>query len=377
MTETQRKRKKKPRILVVDDEEQNLTIFRGTFRREFTVLTASSAQDAIDLLEKDEPVPVIVTDQRMPQMTGVDLLAVVRERWPDTIRMVLTAYTDVDDIIDAINRGNVYKFIYKPWEKEDLLQTILNALETYELRRKNEALTDELLKQERLATVGRLVSGLTHEIGNQLTATTLSSLLLKKYAEDEFLSEKLAIIRNSFMMIHGMVREIRDFTRAQNRDLELTEGMLSATVRETLSLLTYDRDVARCQIETDLDDELGAMVHKDKIQQVLINLIKNAAQAIPSDRQGNIRVELHRVGTSATLRIRDNGDGISEENREKIWEPFFTTKQDSGTGLGLDICKQIVQAHGGTIGCESESGTGTTFEIAVPATVDEHDDDES
>lgn len=136
----------KPRVLIVDDEEQNLTIFRGTFRRELKVFTASSAQAGLELLEKEsDPIPVVITDQKMPEMQGVDFLVKVREKWPESVRMVLTAYTDVDAIIDAINRGNVYKFIYKPWEKEDLLLTILNAHETYMLRQKNQALTDELL----------------------------------------------------------------------------------------------------------------------------------------------------------------------------------------------------------------------------------------
>jgi len=370
-------RKPKPRVLIVDDEEQNLTIFRGTFRRELKVFTANSAQDALALLEREtEPIPVIISDQRMPLMTGVEFLVKVREQWPESIRMVLTAYTDVDAIIDAINLGNVYKFIYKPWDRDELLQTILHAAETYELRRRNQKLTEELLRQERLATVGRLVSGLAHEIGNQLTAETLSNILLKRYGHDEFLSEKIKVIRNSFTMIHNMVKEIRDFTRQNNRNLELSEKRLAETVQDTIGLLLYDRDVRRCAVETTLDDEVGAMVHTDKIQQVLINLIKNAAQSIPSGRAGKIHIEVTKTGEEALLRVTDNGEGVPEELRHRIWEPFFTTKKEVGTGLGLDICRQIVEAHGGKIRLDSTPGRGSTFEVAVPAAGPSEDGDQ-
>lgn len=362
------KKRKKPRVLVVDDEEQNLVIFKTSFRRELKVSTASSAKAAIELIEsQDEPFPVIVTDQKMPEMTGVDLLVRVRERWPDSIRMVLTAYTDVDSIIDAINRGNVYKFIYKPWDREELLRTILNAVETFELRQRNKALTEELLRAERLATVGRIVSGLAHEIGNQLCTSAISEAILKRYQDDSFLATQIGIIRNSLNMIHQMVSEIRDFSQSKNQDLSLQPSRLGGIVREALGLLQYDETVKKCEIEAEIDDLVEARVHQGKIQQVVINLLKNAAQAIPADRSGKIGVEVRQFESSVILRISDNGQGIPNKIREEIWEPFFTTKEETGTGLGLDICKQIIEAHGGSIVCESEEGVGTSFEVTIPA----------
>lgn len=134
------------RILYVDDEEQNLISFKATFRREYKVFTANSAQEGLSLLEK-QPVELIITDQRMPEMTGVQFLGEVRSLLPDTIRMVLTGYSDSDAIVDAINNGRVFRYITKPWDESELRQTIENARELFKLRIKNKTLIRELQQQ--------------------------------------------------------------------------------------------------------------------------------------------------------------------------------------------------------------------------------------
>lgn len=131
------------RILYVDDEEQNLISFKATFRREYKVFTANSAQNGLEILEK-EPVDLIITDQRMPEMTGVQFLEEVLSRYPDTIRMVLTGYSDTESIVDAINTGRVFRYITKPWDENELRQTIENSREVASLKLKNKKLLREL-----------------------------------------------------------------------------------------------------------------------------------------------------------------------------------------------------------------------------------------
>ncbi|MEZ4687638.1 MAG: adenylate/guanylate cyclase domain-containing protein [Bacteroidia bacterium] len=134
------------RILYVDDEEQNLISFKATFRREYKVLTANSAKEGLELLEK-QPVELIITDQRMPEMTGVQFLGEVRSRLPDSIRILLTGFSDQDAIIDAINTGRVFRYISKPWDENELKQTIENARELFKLKSKNKTLIQELQQQ--------------------------------------------------------------------------------------------------------------------------------------------------------------------------------------------------------------------------------------
>ena len=134
-------RKQKPHILYVDDEPNNLTVFRSTFRRVYKVHLANSAQEALELLENTEDeIPLIVTDQRMPEMTGVQFLEKVVEKYPETIRMILTGFSDVEAIIQAINQGGVYRYITKPWDKDELKITFDNALESFRLKKENKSL---------------------------------------------------------------------------------------------------------------------------------------------------------------------------------------------------------------------------------------------
>ena len=144
--------KKKYHILYVDDEQQNLVAFKATFRKEFVVHTASNGPEAIETMGK-HPIDLIISDQRMPGMTGVELFEKILPDYPEPIRMVLTGYSDIQSVINAINKGKVYHYITKPWKVKELRLIILNALESYQLRIDNRQLTEEknelLLKTER------------------------------------------------------------------------------------------------------------------------------------------------------------------------------------------------------------------------------------
>jgi response regulator RpfG family c-di-GMP phosphodiesterase len=134
----------KIRILYVDDEENNLQAFKATFRRIYDIYLAQSANEARDILQNHD-VQIIITDQRMPDETGVDLLASIIPTNPDPIRILLTGYTDIQAVIDAINKGQVYHYLTKPWEEEYMKNVISNAFEVYSLRRENRKLTQDLI----------------------------------------------------------------------------------------------------------------------------------------------------------------------------------------------------------------------------------------
>lgn len=136
---------KKIRILYVDDEEHNLQAFKATFRRDYKIHLALSAEEARVFLKTDE-VDIIITDQRMPEETGVNLLASIIPLYPDPVRILLTGYTDIQAVIDAINKGQVYHYLTKPWEADYMRTVIKNAFEVLSLRRQNKKLTDDLLK---------------------------------------------------------------------------------------------------------------------------------------------------------------------------------------------------------------------------------------
>jgi two-component system, NtrC family, sensor kinase len=358
----------RPRVLYVDDDAENLVVFRMTFRKEFEVVTQTSGALGIQALE-GEAFPVVLSDQRMPDMTGVEFLQQVRGRWPDTRRILITAYTDVNAVIDAINLGHVYQFVRKPWEKNEVAVVIKNALDSHDLEMRNRSLTEELLRKERLATLGQFVSNLAHEIRNQLNVRAFAETLLARYPSDEFLCERMQMIRNALTVVHGMVEEIREFARGSAKAAELQPHDVAALVDEAVGLLRFDPDLRSVSLSIERGEHRTALCQADKLKQVVINLVKNSAQAVQGRAGGEVRVKVG--GDPATgkvkLVVRDNGCGIKPEHMRRLFEPFFSTKGDAGTGLGLSICKRIVEAHGGVIDCRSTPDVGTEVEITLAA----------
>ena len=130
-------------ILYVDDEQNNLVSFKATFRIKYNVHTAISGEDAIKILRAN-PIDIIITDQRMPNMTGVEFLESILDEYPDPMRILLTGYADLNAVIDAVNKGKIFHYLTKPWNEEELDLTIKRAFEVYTLRKDEKELTEKL-----------------------------------------------------------------------------------------------------------------------------------------------------------------------------------------------------------------------------------------
>lgn len=133
------------KILYVDDEAHNLQAFKANFRRDFTIFTAESGAEGLEIFKKED-LNIILTDQRMPNMTGIEFLVEVQKINPEPMRILITGYSDINAVIDAINRGQVYRYLNKPWHYEDLKSTIMSAHEVFQLRRDNKNLVDKLAR---------------------------------------------------------------------------------------------------------------------------------------------------------------------------------------------------------------------------------------
>lgn len=130
-------------ILYVDDEQNNLVSFKATFRLKYNIHTAISGEEAIKIL-KNNPIEIIITDQRMPNMTGVEFLESILEEHPEPIRILLTGYADLNAVIDSVNKGKIFHYLTKPWNEEELDMTIKRAFEVYSLRKEEKVLTEKL-----------------------------------------------------------------------------------------------------------------------------------------------------------------------------------------------------------------------------------------
>lgn|SRR5487761_876822 len=357
-------------ILYVDDELDNLVVFEATFESTFNIHTANSAAKALDLLDR-QAFPVVVADQRMPGMTGAELFEVMRRKYTHTKRVMLTGYADSKAMLDAINQGQVYYFLKKPWERHEIHSVLSRAIEAYDLSVANCALTDRLVTIDRCAALGRSAARIAHEMGNQLSMLPLLELIEERYAEQDDLVQTATLARQTYERLVQLVDEVKSFVRFEQTGIELQPLALADLVHELVAFLRYDNTLPHARLAVRIHAEPSVKGHPVKLQQVLINLLKNAAYAIRDRANGQIALELDAKRSDAVIRVRDNGYGMTPEVAERIWEPFFTTKGDEGNGLGLDIVKGIVEAHGGRIGCETKPGSGTMFTVRLPLHVSE------
>ncbi len=357
----------RPRVLYVDDQQGNLVVFKATFKRYLDIVTAQSAKDALVILEKEE-FPVVVSDQRMGEMNGTEFLVEVRKRHPDTARMLLTAYTDFDDVVRAINEGQVTRFIQKPWEREDLLGALLNAATLYQKSRENRQLTEQLLHRERLAAIGQVTSGLVHELGNIASVLSVADDLREDVAKGIDVTRELEILKGGIDKFMSLVESLRIYSKGGNQlDIVRKPVDLAKTVSTTMVLLKLFPQVKMLKslaLEAPPEPIVVALDVK-KIEQVILNVVKNAAESVATGT-GEVAIRLRPSETDVFVEITDNGPGIPPPAWKKIWEGFYTTKGDKGTGLGLAMCRKIMEAHGGSIAFENLPRGGCTFTLRIP-----------
>lgn len=222
---------------------------------------------------------------------------------------------------------------------------------------------ETIIRQEKFAILGRLAAGVSHEIKNQLSIVMAVEAIRKILPENPKIQLYTDLIIEARNRIVNMIDELRDFSK--RKDYEKSNIDLKTLIKKTISICQFDKDLEKMKLVYSQEDNEPAIVNAnpDKIQQVLINLIRNAAHA--SEPKSKIEISLEQKNDNWVISVRDYGSGIPEEIQQKIWEPFFTTKA-SGTGLGLDICKKIIKNHDGEIWFESQVGVGTTFFIELP-----------
>ncbi len=180
---------KKPKILVVDDEIDNLDLLYRTFRREFHVLKAHSGMEALEILAEEGEVAVIISDQRMPEMKGTEFLRKTLPQFPNTVRIILTGFTDIEDLVDAINAGQVYKYITKPWDPDELKLLVDRAVETYDLLKQR---TEELERAHaQMALLAVLVQVAQQNEDIQTTLNQIATAFRQNFAADKCILQML------------------------------------------------------------------------------------------------------------------------------------------------------------------------------------------
>ncbi len=368
-------------LLYVDDEPCALETLQRQFKHEFTILTAASGEKGLEILAERE-VAVVLSDQRMPDMAGTQFLGRVRAEHPETVRMLLTAYSDIESVVDAINLGNVCRYLTKPYEEREVRMALREGIERYVLVKERDKLYAEKIetmkrvaRANRLSAVGTLAAGLAHEINNPLVpiSTFLQMLPTKrkeKQPDEEYWGALYQVTVKEVERIRGLIRQLLTYAKFTGEaDLHLEAVDLNALVHHMVVFLDPQARSKGVTITVTPDPALTQVwVDTERIKQVFLNLLLNAIQAMPSG--GAVAVAIRATAVKGCphveVEVADTGTGIPPEHVDKLFTPFFTTKGHEGSGLGLLTCHQVVDEHRGLIHVQSEIGRGTTFTVKLP-----------
>ena len=406
-----------PSILIVDDEETVRATFADVLAAEgHEVVTAASFSEARSLL-LEQRFDVALTDLMLPQESGLSLLRFSSEQDPEMSVVMVTGHPDLSTAVEALKEG-AYDYIGKPVTRQALLAVVERACERKALLREKRRLEAEnadyqrslefkvrertarlresekryreqfqetrrayeelkhtqekLIRSERLAAVGELAAQIAHEIRNPLGAISNSVGVLRRdlelHGDDRRL---LDVVHQESQRLESIVADFLRFARP--RPIHKTPQEVTAVLDDLLLLISQEKAVGRpIRIVKEYEDELPPVgLDAAQSREALWNLLVNAVEAMPSG--GELRVIVQRASPGddfIEVVVRDTGKGIAPSEREKIFQPFHTTKAD-GTGLGLAIVQRVVEAHAGEVEVESEEGAGSAFRLRFPVSSDE------
>jgi two-component system probable response regulator PhcQ len=385
---------KKFAVLYVDDEQMSLTAFSRAFGDDFRILTADNAQDGYQLLEthKDE-IGLLMTDQRMPGEKGVWLLERARKLRPRIIRVLATAYSDMDAAIAAVNSGSIYKYVSKPWDPPQLEETLKHGLEFFIVQTERDKLLSEkmsvlrnMLIADRIVSLGLLAAGLSHHIRNSLVAVkTFLDLAPVKMNEEktdlnslrnpDFWKDYHSNVQFQIEKINSLLKDL--WVASENSTAPFAdEVLLHESIGDALKSLEDQFVARRINIENRIPTMLPKLrVDKPKFQRLFELLLKEELAMLPAGTTVKFAAELvEKEGKQEILvEIGDNGPGLPEDALRAVFDPFAVQgRVASEYGIHLMACYFIIHHHGGKMEARSMPGFGTTFLLRLPLLPERH-----
>lgn len=371
------------KILLVDDEPGILRVLGISLAdRGYDVLTASSGEEALDIFRNTTP-EIVLTDIKMPGIDGIALLRKVKEELPETEVIMITGHGDMELAIQSL-KHDASDFITKPIHDEALDVALKRASEKISVRRQLKEYTEnleklveektkKLLEAERLAAVGQTVAGLAHAIKNITSGLTGGMYVLEKGIELDnkpYLSQGWQMIKGNMAKVKAITLDLLNFAKEREPDYQLCDPNLP--LREVMELMRSRAEQNGVALKCELAEDLPkALLDPEGIHRVLLNLVTNAIDACTDvsckTAKGEVLLRtLKSKGWAVEYQVIDNGCGMDEETRSKVFQRFFSTKGSQGTGLGLMIARKIIDEHQGVIDFVSEQDKGTAFLIRLP-----------
>lgn len=384
-------------LLIIDDEiEITKSLFRQ-FRRQYNVFTATNGYDAFEIMEK-ESIQVVLSDQRMPGMSGVDFFSAIKEKYPDALKLILTGYSDIEAVVGAINEGQIFRYLTKPWDPNELELAVKEAFDKHDLITSNKRLMTKLhevnktlekkvkertmeleqankrlknLNIEKNKYIGVVAHDLRNPIGN---AFNFSELLLSEnrvFSKEQHL-EFIKVINERCSYALSLIEDFLDASKIESGilDLNFENWNVCDLIKNSIAQNIFFAQKKSQQIFFNCKNEnLLVLCDKNKMEQVINNLISNAIKFSPENT--NILIKIEKRDQLLFLSVIDEGQGIPEDEIGTVFDSYRTTSIQStagekSTGLGLAIAKKIVEAHNGLIEVKSKLNEGAEFIVTLP-----------
>lgn len=352
-------------ILVVDDENGPRQALRMLLKEDYEVHLASRVKEALAIL-KEHPIELIITDLRMPEKSGVDLLRESKQYDADIQVIIFTGYGQLETAMKAVEYG-AFAYMEKPFDNDVMLDMVKAAHSKFHHEKERRMFEKLALEANRFETLGRLVSGMMHDMGTPLTVINSHIELLLMKSDREDLVKRLETMKNQVQYCADLSRATMNFLR---------QGQAGAAPNKLNDVMTTCLKVAaplmretRAKLIANLSEQSATAVFEPVLmRQVVMNVITNGCQAMASQETERILyVETLTESGQACIAIEDTGPGVPEKLRETIFETFFSTKGQGGTGLGLGVVRNVMRRFGGSVKIEpGKHGTGARFVMRLP-----------
>jgi two-component system, sensor histidine kinase and response regulator len=357
---------KKAKILYVDDEENNLISFKASFRNLYQISTATSVAKAEELL-KTETFQVILADQRMPFITGVQFFEQIRDKYPDPLRILITGYTDINAAIDAINKGEVFRFLYKPWDA-DLVESVIN--QAYDIYRTRVELRQRNLELEKAyEELDKFVYSASHDLRAPLMSVLGITNLALMEPDVPSQNEYLELIRQSVKKLDIFIINIIDYYKNARGQAEITDINFQELINDVCASIQFLPEYGNIKVQPNIDQEFVFKSDLIKLRIIFNNMITNAVKFQDRSKENSfLKISVDVKSSQLKIVFEDNGVGIRDEDLERIFKMFYRADvANSGSGIGLYIVNEAVKKLGGEIKVSSEFGKGSIFEVIIPS----------
>ena len=352
-------------LLIVEDDEDQAFLEKDKLESTFAHSTVEVVHTAEECMKRPfQKYDLVLLDLNLPDIFGLELLNQIQKKC-DVPVVIITGESDVSLAVSALKSG-AYDYVIKSSNAIEMLPIVVeNAIKNHLTKKESQTLKERLIQSEKLASIGKLASGVAHEINNPLTAILgFAEILLMQSGNGQ--RNKLQKIHESALRCKKIVEDLLSFAREHKSERKLLE--VNEILDRSLSIGNNLIKMHNIEVEKHLQNPSPCMIGDEfHMQQVFVNIISNACHAMERSERKLLAISTQSDHNSVLITLTDTGHGIPEEHICKIFDPFFTTKEvGKGSGLGLSICYGIIKDHFGSIRAESPAGAGATFVIELP-----------